>query len=170
MPAPHGQNKILERFSTILRVEQFCTVFAAARAFNGGEDLFSRHRRNGRGARPLPIARFVRSGGRIPGNGGIVVAGRSLRATRRSLLVRVDMETLNYRERSRPADALALPNSPLLIDLDDARPLAQAIVDTVRDPLLVLDQDLRVVTANRAFYQAFRMNLQDIHGRPIYGL
>jgi two-component sensor histidine kinase len=80
------------------------------------------------------------------------------------------METLNYRERSPPADALAWPNSPLLIDLDDARPLAQAIVDTIRDPLLVLDQDLRVVTANRAFYQAFRMNLQDIHGRPVYGL
>jgi two-component sensor histidine kinase len=50
------------------------------------------------------------------------------------------------------------------------RPLAQAIVDTVRDPLLVLDQDLRVVTANRAFYQAFRLKRQDIHGRPIYGL
>jgi PAS domain S-box-containing protein len=80
------------------------------------------------------------------------------------------MENLHYRQRSRPADALVLPNSPLLIDLDDARPLAQAIVDTVRDPLLVLDQDLRVVTANRAFYQAFRMNRQDIHGRPVYGL
>ena len=80
------------------------------------------------------------------------------------------MEPSYYRERFRPADALALPNSSLLIDLDDARPLAQAIVDTVRDPLLVLDQDLRVVTANRAFYQAFRMNLQDIHGRPVYGL
>jgi hypothetical protein len=98
------------------------------------------------------------------------VADRSSRATRWLLFVRVDMETVNYRERLRPADALALPNSPLLIDLDDARPLAQAIVDTIRDPLLVLDQDLRVVTANRAFYQAFRMNRQDIHGRPVYGL
>jgi chemotaxis protein methyltransferase CheR len=84
------------------------------------------------------------------------------------------METVsyavNYNGRSRPADALALPKSPILIDLEDARPLAQAIVDTIREPLLVLDQDLRVVTANRAFYQAFRMNLQDIHGRPVYGL
>src|SRR4029077_16276599 len=87
-----------------------------------------------------------------------------------ALFVKVDMENLNYRERSRPADALAWPDSPLLIDLDDARPLAQAIVDTIRDPLLVLDQNLRVVTANRAFYQAFRMNLQGIHGRPVYGL
>jgi len=80
------------------------------------------------------------------------------------------METLNYRERFRPADALTLPNIPLLVDLDDGRLLAQAIVDTIRDPLLVLDQDLRVVTANRAFYQAFRMKLQDVHGRPVYGL
>jgi chemotaxis protein methyltransferase CheR len=80
------------------------------------------------------------------------------------------METLNYRERPRPADALTLPNIPLLVDLDDGRLLAQAIVDTIRDPLLVLDQDLRVVTANRAFYQAFRMKLQDVHGRPVYGL
>jgi two-component sensor histidine kinase len=80
------------------------------------------------------------------------------------------METLNYRERSRPADALTLPNIPLLVDLDDGRLLAQAIVDTIRDPLLVLDQDLRVVSANRAFYQAFRMKLQDVHGRPVYGL
>lgn len=70
------------------------------------------------------------------------------------------MERVNYREHTRPVDAMALPNSSLLIDLDEARPLAQAIVDTVRDPLLVLDQDLRVVTANRAFYQAFRMNFR----------
>src|ERR1700688_4038580 len=79
------------------------------------------------------------------------------------------METLNYREHSRPPDALVLPGSPLLIDLDDGRLLAQAIVDTIREPLLVLDQDLRVVTANRAFYQAFRMQLHDVHGRPVYG-
>src|ERR1700724_660874 len=80
------------------------------------------------------------------------------------------MEPSYYRERFRPADALALPNSSLLIDLDDARPLAQAIVDTIRDPLLVLDQDLRVVTANRAFHQTFKMNRQDIQGRPVDGL
>jgi PAS domain S-box-containing protein len=80
------------------------------------------------------------------------------------------MEPSNYRERSPPADALAWANSPLLIDLDNAHLLAQAIVDTIRDPLLVLDQGLRVVTANRAFYQTFRMNRQDIQGRPVYGL
>jgi PAS domain S-box-containing protein len=80
------------------------------------------------------------------------------------------METSNYRARSRPGTALAWPNNQLFIDRDEAQPLAQAIVDTIRDPLLVLDQDLRVVTANRAFHQTFRMNRQDIQGRPVYGL
>ena len=80
------------------------------------------------------------------------------------------MEPSNYRERSPPAGALTWPNSRLIADLDDASALAQAIVDTIRDPLLVLDQDLRVVTANRAFHQTFRMSRQDIQGCPVYGL
>src|ERR1700720_4235842 len=80
------------------------------------------------------------------------------------------METLNHRERPPSAGALALPGSPLFIDLDAAHPLAQPIVDTIRDPLLVLDQQLRVVAANRAFHRTFRMNRQDIQGRPVYGL
>ena len=80
------------------------------------------------------------------------------------------MEPSNYRERSPPAGALTWPNSRLIADLDDASALAQAIVDTIRDPLLILDQGLRVVTANRAFRQAFRMSCQDIQGRPVYGL
>ena len=79
------------------------------------------------------------------------------------------MEPSNYRERSPPANVWAF-NRQLIIDLDDASALAQAIVDTIRDPLLVLDEHLRVVTANRAFHQKFRMNRQDIQGRPIYGL
>jgi two-component sensor histidine kinase len=80
------------------------------------------------------------------------------------------METSNYRAHSLPGAAWAWPNSQPFIDLDDAHPLAQAIVDTIRDPLLVLNQGLRVVTANRAFHQTFRINRQDIRGRPVYEL
>jgi len=39
-----------------------------------------------------------------------------------------------------------------------ARLLAEAIVETVRHPLVVLDADLRVQSANAAFYQAFRVS------------
>ena len=47
------------------------------------------------------------------------------------------MKASNSRECSLRPDALAWPDSHLFIDFDDARPLAQAIVDTIRDPLLV---------------------------------
>ncbi len=80
------------------------------------------------------------------------------------------MEPSEQSTTSLPAGVRTRLNGELLIDLHEASALAQAIVDTVRDPQLVLDQDLRVVTANRAFYRTFWMNLQDIQGRPIYGL
>lgn len=38
----------------------------------------------------------------------------------------------------------------------DARAYAESIVDTVREPLLVLNQELRVERANRSFYEYFR--------------
>src|SRR5580693_3886383 len=80
------------------------------------------------------------------------------------------MEPLIYRERRPPADSLASANRQLVIDIDDAHTLAQGIVDTIRNPLLVLDQDLRVVSANRAFCQTFRMTRQNIEDRAVYAL
>jgi two-component sensor histidine kinase len=41
------------------------------------------------------------------------------------------------------------------VDIQDACVLAQAIVDTVREPLIVLDQELRVIAASRSFYLKF---------------
>ncbi|MGD0027221.1 MAG: histidine kinase dimerization/phosphoacceptor domain -containing protein [Xanthobacteraceae bacterium] len=49
-------------------------------------------------------------------------------------------------------------------------PLAEAIVDTVREPLVVLDRDLRVVTASRSFYETFRVERQHTVGRKLYEL
>jgi chemotaxis protein methyltransferase CheR len=80
------------------------------------------------------------------------------------------MEPSNDLQRRPPANSLASANSQPFIDNDDMRTLAQGIVDTIRDPLLVLDQNLRVVTANRAFYQTFKMSRQNIQDRPVYAL
>ena len=52
----------------------------------------------------------------------------------------------------------------------DGLALAQAIVDTVREPLLVLDKDLRVVAASRSFYMTFHVRRQDTQGRMLYAL
>ena len=40
----------------------------------------------------------------------------------------------------------------------DALAFAQGIVDTVREPVLVLDQELRVIAANRSFYSVFKVS------------
>ncbi len=47
---------------------------------------------------------------------------------------------------------------------------AKAIIETVRDPLLVLDADLRVQTANRAFIRVFGLPQETILGQQLYGL
>ena len=80
------------------------------------------------------------------------------------------MERLNYRERRPPADSLASANRRPVFDIDDVDTLAQGIVDTIHVPLLVLDQDLRVETAIRAFRQTFRMTRQSIEDRAVYAL
>ena len=53
---------------------------------------------------------------------------------------------------------------------EDGRALAQAIVDTVREPLLVLDKDLRVIAASRSFYETFQADRQETQGRLLYTL
>ncbi|MGH7393278.1 MAG: PAS domain S-box protein, partial [Candidatus Rokuibacteriota bacterium] len=51
-----------------------------------------------------------------------------------------------------------------------ARDQAQAIVATVREPLVILDTDLRVVTANRSFYETFQVAPEETQRRPIFDL
>jgi two-component system CheB/CheR fusion protein len=51
-----------------------------------------------------------------------------------------------------------------------ARDYAESIVDTIREPLLVLDAKLRVVSANRAFYEVFQVRPEETDGRLIYDL
>jgi chemotaxis protein methyltransferase CheR len=55
-------------------------------------------------------------------------------------------------------------------EIGDARALAQAIVDTVREPLLVFDKDLRVIAASRSFYSVFKVSPEDTQGRRLYEL
>ncbi len=52
--------------------------------------------------------------------------------------------------------------------IEDGIALAHAVVDTVRDPLVVLDHDLRVITSSRSFYQTFRLTREDVRGHLLY--
>jgi two-component system CheB/CheR fusion protein len=55
-------------------------------------------------------------------------------------------------------------------ELRRALAFAEAIVDTVREPLLVLDREQRVLSANRAFYRRFGMDPADTEGRMLRAL
>ena len=56
---------------------------------------------------------------------------------------------------------------PLVEDIEN---YARNIVDTVREPLLILDATLRVQSANRAFYQTFHVSPEETEGQLIYEL
>ena len=54
--------------------------------------------------------------------------------------------------------------------LDDALEYAENIIDTIREPLIVLDHDLRVVKASRSFYDFFKVKPEETMGQLIYDL
>jgi two-component system CheB/CheR fusion protein len=51
-----------------------------------------------------------------------------------------------------------------------ARDLAEAVVDTVPEPLVVLDGALQVMSANRAFYRQFGGSAASVVGQPFFGV
>jgi two-component system CheB/CheR fusion protein len=53
---------------------------------------------------------------------------------------------------------------------DEAKKLAESIVDTVREPLIVLDESLKVVSASSSFYINFRVTKEETIGRELYAL
>ncbi len=81
-----------------------------------------------------------------------------------------------YRTQDNRIDGLILA----LVDIDeikratqqiaDARDYAEAIVATVPRPLLVLDPQLRLQTANPEFYRTFAVSPEESEGRPIHEL
>ena len=48
--------------------------------------------------------------------------------------------------------------------------LAEAIVDAIREPLLVLDPDLRVIVASRSFYRTFAVTPRKTEGQLVFEL
>lgn len=84
--------------------------------------------------------------------------------------MRVDVETLSSLERGFPVGNSVFTDGQRFTAIEDARAFAQAIVDTVREPVLVLDKELRVIAASRSFYSAFKVRPEDTQGRLLYTL
>jgi signal transduction histidine kinase/CheY-like chemotaxis protein len=87
----------------------------------------------------------------------MLLNARKLQAGHHGELLVLAMEDVTERRRSEA-------------DLKAIETYAQNIVDTVREPLLILDTTLRVRSANRAFYQTFQVSLEETENRLIYEL
>ncbi len=80
-------------------------------------------------------------------------------------------QVLPYRTRDHRIDGVVITLSDVAAEaLHEARLYAEAIVDTVREPLLVLDKDFRVVSANRSYYAFFGGGAEGTVGRSLYEL
>lgn len=58
----------------------------------------------------------------------------------------------------------------LFAHVEDARSLAEIIVDTVREPLLVLDGNLKILFASGSFHRSFQIQPKDTRERQLYEL
>ena len=80
-------------------------------------------------------------------------------------------QVLPYRTRDERTEGVVITFSDVAAEaLQQARLYAESIVDTVREPLLVLDEDLRVCSANRSFYSTFHTSEVEAVGRLLYEL
>ena len=78
-------------------------------------------------------------------------------------------QVLPYRTHDNRIEGVVMTFSDVAAEaLQEGRLYAEAIVDTVRQPLVVLDADLRVQSANRAFYQGFQVTPEATVGQPVY--
>jgi two-component system CheB/CheR fusion protein len=77
---------------------------------------------------------------------------------------------LPYRTQDNRIEGVVLAFVDITEHKREERVFAEAIVDTVRHPLIVLDASLRVVSANLAFYDLFQVVPSETEGRHIYEL
>jgi len=80
-------------------------------------------------------------------------------------------QVLPYHTRDNRTEGVVMTFSDVAAEaLQEARLYAESIVDTVREPLLVLDGDLRVRSANQSFYAAFQVSPEETVGQLLYQL
>jgi two-component system CheB/CheR fusion protein len=103
----------------------------------------------------------------------------SQNATEEAISANEELQTLNEElettkeELQSTNEELTTVNEELRsknIALNEANDFAMLIIETAAAPLLVLDTELRIKTANRSFYRAFRMSPHEAEGQLLYAI
>ncbi|MCK9294502.1 MAG: PAS domain-containing protein, partial [Desulfobulbaceae bacterium] len=79
-------------------------------------------------------------------------------------------EIAEFRRHCAALEITAREHKPLETEIQDAREYAENIVETVREPLVVLNADLKILTANHSFYETFKVSPAETIGNFIYDL
>lgn len=94
---------------------------------------------------------------------------KQARGKKRIILLAIEDIT----ERREIEDGLEKTRKELEIikkSADAASEFAESVINTVREPLISLNQDLRVVTVSRSFYDFFKVKPEETVGQLIYDL
>src|SRR5512140_3201431 len=89
---------------------------------------------------------------------------------RKKTKVQLMQEITELRERCAMLEITASERKQLEPEIQDAREYAENIVETVREPLVVLNSDLKILTANHSFYDTFMVTPEVTIGNFIYDL
>ena len=95
---------------------------------------------------------------------------KELNEFERTLENRVDIRTSAERIIHRQLHSEIEWHKQLEQEIEDALEYANGIINTVRDPLIILDADLQVISASPSFYQIFKVKLEDTEKHHIYDL
>ena len=94
----------------------------------------------------------------------------ALRKAHEELEMRVGEQTEELTKASEQLRAEITERKQAERAVQEARKYAEGIVETVREPMMVLDADLRVISANRSFYRTFKVAPAETVGQFIYDL
>jgi len=86
------------------------------------------------------------------------------------LRTRLDVAQQRLQEADEGMQAEMTARKQVEEDLVRAQKHAESIVETIREPLLVLTADLKVISANQSFYQTFKVAPEETEGRFIYSV
>lgn len=78
------------------------------------------------------------------------------------------MNTTNEKDLGRSLETIGVDFFSRL--WEESWTYIKTVVDVVREPILILDKDLRVMAANEAFYRTFQVSPEDTEGKVVYEL
>ena len=79
-------------------------------------------------------------------------------------------ELVELRQQASELETLKMECDQAKIEAERACIYANCILDTLREPLLLLNRDLKIISANRSFYNVFKVTPEETVGKSIYKL